>query len=423
MRIKHVFIVASLLFSQSVFAQLTLEQCQAGTRINYPLVRQLNLIEKSREYNLANADKAYWPQVSVSARVTYQSDVIDLTLNLPDPSGPVSFSQSKDQYQAVVEVNQLIWDGGASLAGKRIMGINADVEKQSVEVDLYALRDRVNQIYFALLLLSEQELQLSTLYNELQTNLERLIAAQSFGVVAKSDVDAFKVELLSVEQRLTNIRAADRSYRSVLSSLMGERVDNNTRLLRTDAALHPITTLEKRPEFVLLELKKQALDQQMQLDKVFLKPKLGLFLQGGLGRPGLNMLSNDFASFYIGGVKLIWNLSGFYTHKNNISITENSKMIVESLQETFQMNTRLEIERQLIEIEKLDSLLSSDEKIIQLRLSIKNAYESKLENGVVTASDLLREINAVSDSRQQKAVHELQRLLLIENINYLVNNE
>jgi outer membrane protein TolC len=401
-------------------AQFTIDALQEQARLNYPQIKQFDLISKSAEYNLSNTSSANLPQISLSGRATYQSDAINLTLNLP--SGAMSIKQDKDQYQAVAEVNQVLWDGGVIAARKQSIKNNAELEKQKLEVDLYTLRDRVNQLFFGILMLHEQQIQAEILKQELQTNLDKVKACLKNGVANQSDVDAMRVELLNVDQRQTELNSAETSYRNMLSALTGVKMDANSIFIKPLNKLPIDLNTIKRPELGLFDAQLHLLDNQTQLEQTAIIPKFGLFLQGGYGRPGLNMLATGFSPFYIGGIRFSWNISSFYTRKNNLDNIQLNKEMVNVAKETFLFNNNLKINQQNTEIEKMRNLLRTDDDILQLRTNIKNACSAKVDNGVSTVTDLLREINAESIARQQKALHELQLLLQIQNLQYSTNN-
>jgi len=406
--------------AQTLSAQYTIDALQEKARQNYPQIKQFDLIQKSADFNLSNVSSAYLPQVTLSGRATLQSDAINLTLNLP--GGAMSINQSKDQYQVVAEVNQVLWDGGVIAARKQSVKNNAELEKQKLEVDLYTLRDHVNQLFFGILMLHEQQMQADILQQELQTNLEKIKACLKNGVANQSDVDALSVELLNVDQRRTELKSAETSYRDMLSALTGEKMEANTLFIKPLNALPDDKITIKRPELDLFDVQLHLLDNQTQLEQTAIMPKFGLFLQGGYGRPGLNMLATGFAPFYIGGVRFSWNISSFYTRKNNLDNIQLNKEMVNVAKETFLFNNNLKISQQNTEIEKMRALLRTDDDILQLRTNIKNACSAKVDNGVNTVTDLLREINAESIARQQKALHEIQLLLQIQNLKYSTNN-
>jgi outer membrane protein TolC len=412
------FLTAGLV--QALSAQLTIDALQEKARQNYPQIKQFDLISKSAELNLSNASSANLPQITLSGRATLQSDAINLTLNLP--GGAMSIKQDKDQYQAVAEINQVLWDGGVIKARKQSIKNSAELEKQKLEVDLYTLRDRVNQLFFGILMLREQQVQAEILAQELQTNLEKIKACLKNGVANQSDVDALQVELLNVGQRQIELKSAETTYRDMLAALTGVQLDSSTVFIKPLNAMPSEKPTIKRPELGLFDAQLHLLDNQTQLEQTAIMPKFGLFLQGGYGRPGLNMLATGFAPFYIGGVRFSWNISSFYTRKNNLENIQLNKEMVNVAKETFLFNNNLKISQQNTEIDKMRELLRTDDDILQLRTNIKNACSAKVDNGVSTVTDLLREINAESIARQQKALHELQLLLSIQNLQYSTNN-
>lgn len=414
-------LLAFIAIIQSAFCQLTIDQCQEKAKQNYPQIKQLALIEKTAEYNLSNAGKTYLPQISVSAKSTYQSDAINMDLQMNGRT--LSLHQSKDQYQAVMEVNQTIWDGGVTSTQKNILKANAEVEKQKLEVDLYTIKDRVNQMYFGLLLFQEQLKQNAILEEELQTNYDKVRAYIQNGVANQADLDAVKLEQLNNGQRRTELLAAQKSYRQMLSVMMGENISETTVLNKpVIATANFMEATINRPELNLFESQLSLLDNQSQMVQTGTRPKVGLFLQGGVGKPGLNMLNSDFSPFYIGGIRLSWNISGFYTQRNSLNALKIGKESVSNQRETFLFNNGLKISQQSNETEKIRELIKSDDEIIRLHTSIKNASVAKVENGVLTVTELLREINAESLAKQQKAMHEIQLMMSIYNLKYSTNN-
>ena len=147
---QAIFSLVFLLAATWAQAQLTLDECQRGAQANYPLVRQYGLIEKAREYDLSNAGKGYLPQFSLSGKATYQSDITELPVEIP---GVNIKTATKDQYQVMLELQQTIWDGGDIRNRKRLTRAASDVDMEKQHVDMYALNDRINQLFFGILLL------------------------------------------------------------------------------------------------------------------------------------------------------------------------------------------------------------------------------------------------------------------------------
>jgi len=417
MRKQFLVILLSIICQLSSMAQLTVEVCQEKAKANYPLVKQYGLIEQTAQYNISNANKGYLPQLTLSAKATYQSQVTKLPITIPNVTIP---GLSKDQYQAVVEANQVIWDGGAISAQKKITNANTEVEKQKLEVDLYTLNERVNQLYFGILLINEQLRQNDILQNELQTNYNRIASYKQNGVANQSDLDALKVEQINTQQRETELKSTQKSYFIMLSALTGLVIDAKTELIKPEINLANLNaTTNHRPEIGLFDAQNKLLESQKELLNVGNRPKIGAFVQGGYGKPGLNMLTNAFSDFYIGGIRLSWNLSGYYTQKNNLNKIEISKKAMDVQKETFLFNSDLKTRQQQTEIEKLQSTLSNDDEIIRLRGNIKKSATAKVDNGTLSITDLIREINAEDQAKQLKSLHEIQ---LIMNVYQLKNN-
>ncbi|MTK53078.1 TolC family protein [Paludibacter sp.] len=418
MKQKFILIAGLILGAfQPLMAQLTIENCQQKARENYPQIKQYDLIRQTEEYSLSNANKGYLPQFSLSGKATYQSEVTQLPIKLPGIS--VS-SLSKDQYQATAEVNQLIWDGGVIKSQKNITRASSSVDVQKNEVDLYALTDRVNQLFFGILSLNEQLVQNDLLQKELQTNYEKISAYMQGGIGNQADLDAIRVEQLKAKQRRMEMAATQKSFCDMLAAFIGEPVTKPNTLIKPEKNI--VADTNNRPELKLFDAQSSLLDSQISSVKAGNMPKLNLFVQGGIGRPGLNMLNNDFAPFYIGGVRLSWNFGGFYTQKNNLRKIELDKHSVSVQKETFLFNSQLKSLQQKNEIAKIGAVIEDDDEIIRLRTNIKNASQAKVLNGTLSVSDLIRDVNAESQAKQDKALHEVQLLQAIYNLKETTNN-
>jgi outer membrane protein TolC len=416
---RRVIFIAGLIVcvAQPIMAQLTLEGCQVKAKANYPLIKQYDLIRQTEEYSLSNANKGYLPQFSVSGKATYQSGVTKLPIKLPGITVP---GMSKDQYQATAEVNQVVWDGGVIQSQKSVTKASSAVEIQKNEVDLYALTDRINQLFFGVLSLNEQLVQNDLLQKELQVNYDKIAACLQNGVGNQADLDAVRVEQLKAKQRRAELTAAQKSFCDMLAAFIGEPVMKPNTLIKPEKSM--VAETNNRPELKLFTAQNLLYDSQITSIKSGNMPKINLFVQGGIGRPGLNMLDNDFSPFYIGGVRLSWSFGGFYTQKNNLRKIDISKKGVDVQRETFLFNSQLKTVQEKNEIAKIGTVITDDDEIIRLRTNIKKASQAKVQNGTLPVSDLIRDINAESQAMQDKAIHEIQLLQAIYNLKETVNN-
>ena len=430
MKKQFLFLFLAIVIQLNTAAQnLTVETCQEKAKANYPQIKQYGLIEKTAQFNISNANKGYLPQLTFTAKATYQSDVTQIPASLGTVlSGlthqPFAFpALPKDQYQAVLEATQLLWDGGVISNQKKITNASTDVEKQSLEVDLFALKDRVNQLFFGVLLLTDQLKQNDILKNDLQTNYDLFVAYKKNGIANQADIDAIKVEQINANQHDSDLKSSRNTYCIMLSALTGLNITDQSDLTKPETDLTVLNdSTNHRPELRLFDAQTRLYENQKLLLTAGNLPKLSAFVQGGYGQPGLNMFTIGFSPFYVGGIRLSWNISGFYTQKNNINKLELSKKTVEVQRETFLFNNNLATKQQKNDIQKLESTLSNDIEIIRLRQSIKNATTAKVENGTATESDLIREINAENQARQVKSLHEIQLFMIIYQLKNNSNN-
>lgn len=402
---------------QDFSAKLSLEELQIKAERNYPAARQYGLIEQSRDFTLANASKGYLPQLGLNARATYQSEVTQLPAAMPGVN-PLN----KDQYQAVVEVNQIIWDGGAIEAQKRVTKASSEAELKRTETELYTVRERVNQLFFGILLIEEQIRQTDILILELENNFNRVSAYIDNGVATKSELDAVRVEILKAGQKRDELIMTGSTYREMLAALTGDEAVKSGNLIKPSADVSAFINGNRRPELALFDAQANLAESQKRSLKAATMPRFNLFVQGGYGNPGLNMLKNEFSTYYIGGVRLSWNFGSFYTNGNSMRLLDVKRESINTQRETFLFNSLLAERQQVNEISKLRKQMISDDEIIRLREEIKRAAEIRLQEGTISVSDLLREINAENLARQERATHEIMHLMAIYSIKYLKNN-
>lgn len=414
---RIVLFLSLLLVTMLGVAQVTLEDCQRKTQANYPLVRQYDLIEQAKEFNLANASKGYLPQFALSAKATYQSAVTALPVQIP---GVDIKRLPKDQYQVMLELRQTIWDGGAIRSQKEMTKAASDVDREKLNVDMYALTDRVNQLYFGILLLDEQLVQNRLLQDELGRSLKQISAYMENGIANQADVDAVKVEQLNTKQKRIELAATRQAYLDMLSLFVGGWIASDVRLVKPGE--QELSALDNnRPELLWFEAQNGRLQVQKEALRSRNMPVFGLFVQGAYGNPGLNMLKNEFTPYYIAGVRMSWNFGSLYTLKNDRRLIDTGRRQLESNRDIFVFNTRLQATQQNSTVMSMRKQMADDEEIIRLRANIRKAAEAKVANGTLTVTEMLREITAESLARQTKAVHEIQLLMNIYQLKYIIN--
>jgi outer membrane protein TolC len=393
-------------------ASISIDSCYRWARQNYPLLKRSELILKSNEYSLSNLSKGYLPQVSFSAQGSYQSDVTGISIQ-----GFNIEPLSKDQYKAYVDLNQPIFDGGTISAQRKIQQANAELEAANLEKELYAIKERINQLFFGTLLLKEQIQQNEILIQQLDETRKRVEGRLSNGTAYRSDVEQVRSSILLQQQRGYELEAGIENYLQMLSAFIGRKVTDPMSLVRPVELQVDNSEMNSRAELKVFDMQNELLRSQLSLVNSKTLPKLSLFGQGGYGRPGLNLLKNEFDWFYLGGLRLNWSISSLYTSRKEKSVIAIQQKQNEVQRETFLFNNGLSLSQIKSEASKIAKLVNNDDEIIMLKESIAKSSKAKYDNGVISLNDYLKDLTDLNSARQNKAVHEVQALLNQYNLN------
>ena len=402
----------------------TLQECQQAAEQNYPLIRQYDLIEKTTELTVANIQKGWLPQISASAQATYQSDVVAW----PEQMG-VIYQQmgldmkglKKDQYRVGIDINQTVYDGGAISSQAAIAREQGNVQAAQNEVNLYQVRKRVNEMYFALLLLEDQIRLNQDLQELLAGSEKKLESMEKGGIASKSDYQNVKAERMNVVQQGIDLESQRRMLQTMLSTLCGIEVNNVQK-----PPVAEISGVNNRPEMRLFSSQQRLADAQEKALNAALMPKLGVFAQGFYGYPGYNMfedmLNHKWSLNGMVGARLTWNIGALYTRKNDKAKIQLQRDMTENSRDVFLFNSNLEQIQQNEEIARYKRLMADDEEIIALRSSVRKAAESKLSHGIIDVNDLVREINQENAAKVQRSMHEILMLKEIYDNKFTTND-
>ena len=425
MNMKKIMIsLALIILSSGSWAQ-TLEECQQAAEKNYPLIKQYGLIAKTTQLTVKNIQKGRLPQVTASAQATYQSAVTAWPESMQSMYQQMGLNMkglSKDQYKIGIDLQQTIYDGGAISSQRNIAQKEGKVQEVQTETNLYQVRRRVNEMYFSLLLLNEQ-IQLNEDVKALLLSSEKKISAMvKGGTAATSDLDNVRAERLSVEQQNENLKQQKLILQRMLSVFCGLEVNNTQK----PAPVQIASSVNNRPEMRLYNSQLELTEAKEKALETQLRPKLGLFAQGFYGYPGLNMfedmMNRKWSLNGIVGIKLSWNVSAFYTHKNDKARLSAQREMIENAREVFIFNNKLEEIQQNENINRYQTMMKSDDEIIVLRTNVRKAAESKLTHGIIDVISLLREINNENAAKTQQSIHEIDMLKEMYNLKY-TNNE
>lgn len=418
------FIVAILLILASTTTAQTLEECQKAAEKNYPLIKQYGLIAQTTELTVSNIQKEWLPKIAVSAQATYQSNVMawpERIQSIYQQMGLTMKGLKKDQYKMAIDLQQTLYDGGTIASKQAIARQEAKVQETENQTKLYQVHLRVNDMYFALLLLNEQIKLNNNVKSLLLSSENKLAAMVKSGTAATSDLDNVRAERLSAEQQYTSLKAEQQMLQHILTTFCGIKVEN----VQKPTPISTDTLTNNRPELQLFNSKLKLSEAQEKALNTRLHPTLALFAQGYYGYPGMNMFNDMIEHKWrlngIVGVKLSWNVGALYTRKNDKARLRLQRELIENERKVFLFNNSMEQIRQNSNINRFKTMMQTDKEIIALRTNVRKAAESKLLHGIIDVNSLLREINNENAAKVQWAIHEIDMLKEMYNLKYINN--
>ena len=412
---KQILITLFILVIFQANAQqiVSLEDCYALANKNYPLSKQTVLLQQKSVYEIDALNKGKLPKIDMNAQATYQSDVTGLPISMQNVT-PLN----KDQYRATLDVNQLLYNGGMIDANAKFKAVQTKTQQQQVEVNLYQIKNKINQLYFSVLLLQERKAILISKQEQLISKIKEVKTGVKFGAILPASEQVLEAENLKLQQQLTEIQFDKKKMLDNLSTLIFSPLDKNTTLEKPNIATD-FTKDTNRPELKLFDLQNEQIEISKEVISKNNMPKVNAFGQAGYGNPGLNMLDNSFQTFYMVGLKANWNVFDWNKskiEKQALSISEN---IITTEKETFLLNNNLQVQEMENEIKKSEEIIKTDSEIIALREYVVKSSDAQLRNGVITSSEYLVELTNLYEAKNNQKLHEIQ--LALAKANYQVN--
>ena len=426
---RSVFSALATMLVMAIQAQsVSLDSCRSWARANYPTVRQYELVEKSEQYSVSNAARAWIPQIRLSAQATWQTDAPQFPEKMSamlSAMGSDIKGMRQDQYKIALDLQQNIWDGGKSVADKKIAQAQAQADRLSADINLYALESRIDNLYFGILLLEGQAEQLENRIALLQENMRRCQVMADNSVLLQSDVDAVEVEVLTAGQKLEQMRYSREAYREMLSLLTGKDLRQAELIMPTEQEIS-LSTESNRPELQLFAARSSILQAQERSVKSTSMPQFALFAQGWYGYPGLNMFENmrnaKWSLNAVVGVRMIWNIGAYYTQSNRLNQLRIGQQQIAVQRDVFDFNNNMERTQENSEIIRLRRALQDDERIIALRRSVREAAETKHKNGTIGTTELLQTITDESTAQSAQTLHQIELLKKTYELKHTINN-
>jgi len=408
-KVVKAFLLLCLIFYASGLkaqdtAVISLQQAFSLAAQNYPLIQQKGLLKQTEQLSIQNLSSNFLPQLTVNGQATYQSDVTRVNIPLPNVKIP---TPAKDQYKIVAEADQLLYDGGLNKAQKEIQSLNTNVQENTLAVELYNLKVRINQLYFSILYQDELLKQTGVTVKNIEAGINKVKPQVDNGVALRSNLQELQAQLLQIRQRVIEIKATRKGLTDALAVFINQPITENT-ALEMPADDNAGDTAIMRPELQLYQSQSQLAAGQERLIDARILPKASAYFQGGYGRPALNLLSNEFKPFYITGLRLNWSLSSLYNTKRDKKLIDINQQTINLQKDVFLQNTQSQLQQQKADIAKYVALVATDNDIIQLRQQVTEAAKAQLENSVITANDYIIQVNAEDAARQSLILHQLQ---------------
>ncbi len=413
---KHVLITSILIFiSPTIWSQkiVTLKECYEKAIAKTPLAKEqdtYNSIWKLKDQNLT---LGWLPAIDANASALYNSEVADIgsalgSLPIPGIAGAIS-PLPHDQYKVTIDINQAIYDGGAIKNARILEEAGRNINGKQTEVELYKIRTQINSYYFGILLLDGQKELFDNYLDIIDKRLSSMQSALANGMILNSDIDVITSEKIKIRQQIVESDLRKEALLGILSDITGENITSSSELIlpvNTDETSDEIL----RPELHLFDLRNEQLESGLKMIESRRKPKAFGFATLGYGNPpGSNFFRDEFAAYYIVGAGIKWNIYDWNRAKNDKKEIHLQQQIIEGKKTELSDNLKRLLEAKKAEIESLKSMLETDIELMSLRNRITLAAESQYENGTITATEYLNQLN----SEQQAAInHEIHKINL-----------
>ncbi len=418
---KKVFLFSALFllfinsYSQDT-SVITLNLCYEQAVINYPNFNQTELNNAIYELNNKNTKSNYYPTLNLFGQASWQSDVTKMPIpsTLPGFTNPVI---PNDWYKLNLDVGQLIYDGGATAAQKELNEKELSISNQQIEIEIYQLKDQINNLYFNILFLNKNVGVLDLLLKNLDANIKDAQAAFQNGIILQAEINKLKVEKVRVEQQILEKRSMLRAIISSLNELTKLSISNPDQLTEPEINIESFAFVNNRPEYFLLEKQQAKLGTIKDLASVKRRPMLSAFGQAGYGRPGYDMLNDKFDDYYMIGARLNWNIWDWNKVKNEKQIIDIQSEIIDYKKQSYNQKLKADLYQRIENIKKYEQLIATDLEIVELQSEVVTTVLNQFNNGSVTSTTYLIELNKLAQSKLNLEANKLQ--LIFAKYQYL----
>ncbi len=385
---------------------VSLQECLQSAMVNYPNFKQTELNNAIYELNIKNTKTNYYPSLNLNGQMSYQSDVTKMPIpEIPGFENPVI---SKDWYKINLDVQQVIYDGGVTSGKKAVESADREISNQQVQIELYQLKEKVNHLFFNIIFLKKNIDVLDVLAQSLKANVKNAESAFSNGTILKSEVDKLKVELIYVNQQVIEKQSDKTALISALNELTKLNIKSADELITPEMTINNFNYTNSRPEYLLLSKQQNKLSAAKNLTQSKRRPIFSAFGQAGYGRPGYDMLNDDFDDYYMIGARLHWNIWDWNKVQHEKQILDIQNEIINSKKQSFDQNLRADLFQRIENISKYKKLLETDDEILELQQNVAKTALVQFNNGTITSTTYLIELNKLAKAKLNAEAHKLQ---------------
>ncbi len=408
-----IFLGAGILACQGMSGQkiITLKECYERAYAAAPVSAEKGIYGNIWQIKDKNLSKGWLPSLDANGSLVYNSSVVDMTdvigaLPVPGIADLIK-PLPHEQYKITVDINQMIYDGGSIKSARALEKADLRINEKQNETDLYKLRGQINSYYFNLMLLDRQKELIQNYLQLINKKISSLNSAAENGVILKSDIDVLSSEKIKLEQQLTENGIRKTALLKILSDLTGSEIDASVQFV-TPQTGEELSNELTRPELQIFDLRREQLDASLNMIKSKRMPKAFGFATLGYGNPpGSNFFKDEFAPYYILGAGVKWNIFDWNKSKNERQIVSLQQNLIDSRKEDLTDNLKRLLDAKEAEIKSIESLLLTDNELINLRKRISSAAESQYENGTITATEYLNELNSENQARINYEIHKI----------------
>ena len=385
-------VMAAAAWSQK---SVTIWQCYDSAAITTFLSGERDLYSTISDLHDRNLTAVWLPSLDLNGSFSYQSDVVDMSemfSSLPIDPGILP-SIPHEQYRATLDVSQVFWDGGVTRSARAVEQVVSELNMKQNEADIYRLREQVNNYYFSLLLTASQAEVTRLLIADLDARIGETASAVANGVLTPVTLDVLRAEKIKAGQVLTELNRRHDALAGALEHITGMTGLKDAILMLPEPAISGDEAIDN-PDLRLFDIRSRQLEVSKNLLKSQRMPKAFGYIQGGYGNPpGNNFLSETADFYYSFGAGIKWNIFDWNKSSNDRRSLALQQQLIDIKRGAAEESLHRMLTLKKAEIDGLRESGASDDELIAIRQKVAAAAASQLENGTITASQYLTELN------------------------------